>query len=114
MGRAERRGDLLATLGREVQQRFVDNNRVLSFAEYFSLVKADPRWHLRSAAQYLCDALDYYGTRQVPHPAGDIRRFCLFDAPWADGKGQLRGQEEAQNEIYRTLKNFARQGVSTA
>ena len=45
--------NVLTTLGREVQNRYVATKRVLSFSEYIELVRADPLRHLRSAAQYL-------------------------------------------------------------
>ncbi|NJK31294.1 MAG: hypothetical protein HC927_02140 [Deltaproteobacteria bacterium] len=65
--------------------------------------------HARSA-QYIRDVFDHFGTSTLTRPEGDVRRFALFDAPWADGEGRVAGQENVQNEIYRLLNNFARDG----
>ncbi len=100
----------LEKVGKAVQETFQINRRVLSFNEYLSLVEENPGCHARSAAQYVRDMFDHYGTEKVAHPEGEIRRFKLFDAPWDDGEGKLIGQEEAQNSIYRIICNFARQG----
>ena len=54
--------------------------------------------------------MDHYGTEQVPHPTGNIRRFKVFDAPSSDRDGRVAGQEEVQNAIYRLLGNFVRAG----
>ncbi len=99
----------LEQIGKSVLEHFHKNRRLLSFDEYLALVEEDPRRHARSAAQYLRDAFDHYGTRTVPAPEGEVRRFQLFDAPWENGEGRLIGQEGAQNELYRILSNFSRQ-----
>src|SRR5690349_18189234 len=54
--------------------------------------------------------MDHYGTEQVPHPTGTIRRFKVFDVPSSDHDGRVAGQEEVQNAIYRLLGNFTRSG----
>ena len=100
----------LEKVGKAVQESFQINRRVLSFGEYLTLVEENPGCHARSAAQYVRDMFDHYGTEMVSHPEGEMRRFKLFDAPWDNEEGRLIGQEEAQNSIYRILCNFARQG----
>lgn len=99
----------LDQIGGAVLEHFRQKRRLLSFEEYLELVREDPRRHARSAAQYLRDMFDHYGTEMVRHPEGEIRRFKLFDAPWEEGEGRLIGQEGPQNAIYRILSNFARQ-----
>ncbi|PID38576.1 MAG: serine protein kinase [Proteobacteria bacterium] len=100
----------IKAIGDLVHDHFADNKRVLSFAEYMALVEQHPRRHLRNAAQYLVDMFDHYGTEEVRSPAGMVRRFKLFDAPWEAGERGLIGQEAVQNAIYRILDNFVRQG----
>jgi serine protein kinase len=100
----------LKQIGAAVQQDFVSNRRVLSFGEYLSLVREAPLVQLRNSAQYLLDMFEHYGTEEVRHPTGMLRRFRLFDLPWEQGRGRLVGQEEVQNRIYRLLDGFARQG----
>lgn len=100
----------LRDIGAAVQQDFLANRRLLSFAEYLGLVKESPATHLRGAAQYLVDMFDHYGCEEVRHPAGKIRRFRLFDVPWDGGRSRLVGQEQVQNRIYELLTSFVRQG----
>lgn len=101
---------VLEQIGEEVQTEFSANRRVLSFAEYMQLVEANPGRHCRNAAEYMRDMFDHFGTREVRHPPGQIRRFNLFDVPFDNGRGRLVAQEVTQNAIYRLLTNFARQG----
>ncbi len=100
----------LQDIGSQVSADFVKNRSILSFEEYVSLFFNDPRAQARNAAQYLHDVMDHYGTEQVPHPSGTIRRFKLFDVPSSDRDGRVAGQEEVQNAIYRLLGNFVRAG----
>jgi serine protein kinase len=96
-----------------VETRFLQGKRVLSFSEYLSLFQASPQRLARDASAYVRDVFDHYGTREVSYPWGTFRRFCLFDAPWEDEHGRqatLVGQEPIQEEIYRALCNFVREG----
>lgn len=102
--------DRLQAIGAAVSDDFAANKRLLSFAEYLELVAGAPRVHLRAVAQYLCDMFDFYGTESVRSPLGPQQRFRLFDAPWDQGRGRLVGQESVQNDLYRLLRNFVRQG----
>ncbi|HWM88806.1 MAG TPA: hypothetical protein VNO33_23305, partial [Kofleriaceae bacterium] len=104
--------DDLRRLGDEIRDDFVQNRRVISFAEYLELAAARPYHQLRSAPQYIRDCFDFYGVEQLQFPWGAIRRFKLFDCEWAGGRDRLVGQEEVQNRIYRALTNFVNEGVS--
>lgn len=100
----------LQDIGSQVSADFVKNRSILSFEEYVSLFFNEPRAQARNSAQYLHDVMDYYGTEQVAHPSGTIRRFKLFDVPSSDRDGRVAGQEEVQNALYRLLDNFVRAG----
>ncbi len=100
----------LQSVGSEVASDFVKNRSILSFEEYTQLFVQSPQKQARNAAQYLRDAIDFYGSEQVPHPTGKVRRFKIFDAPAGDRDGRVAGQEEVQNAIYRLLGNFVRAG----
>lgn len=100
----------IQSVGAEVNEDFVKNRSILSFEEYLDLFLQDPGRQARSSAQYLKDVMDHFGTEQVPHPTGKIRRFKLFDAVDGDREGRVAGQEEVQNAIYRVLGNFVRAG----
>ena len=102
--------DILKSLSNRVKQSFDDDRTVLSFADWFDLFLERPQRNLRSAAQYIRDVFDYFGEETRPLATGSIRRFKLFDAPWANGTGRVAGQEQVQNELYRLLTNFVRQG----
>jgi serine protein kinase len=102
--------ELLVELGTSVRDDFTRNRRVMSFAEYLNLVVAEPLRQLRSSTQYIVDCLDHYGTSMVKYPWGEVRRFHLFDAPWAGGEDRLFGQENVQNAVYRVLRSFVQDG----
>ncbi|HVU51964.1 MAG TPA: serine protein kinase PrkA [Polyangia bacterium] len=94
----------------ELRESFERNRRVMSFGEYFSLFGADPRRQVRSAAQYVRDVFDHFGTEIVRTPRGLQTHWKLFDCPWDAGKDALSGQEEVQAAVYRLVSNFAREG----
>ncbi len=111
MTTADREPDhLLDELVNRVQQAFVADRTILSYREYFNLVTNNPRRHLRSSAQYLVDMLDHFGRTPLALPTGPCTRFNLFDAPFAGGEGRVAGQEMVQEQLYRLLANFAREG----
>lgn len=99
----------LQDIGSSVSTDFVKNRTLLSFEEYLQLFFQSPQHQARNAAQYLRDAIDFFGADQVPHPTGTVRRFKLFDATPGE-VGRVAGQEEVQNAFYRLLGNFVRAG----
>ncbi len=115
----------LQAIGSQVQETFLKNKTILTFQEYLDAFGERPRVHARSAAQFIRDCFDHYGTEQVKTPAGLVRRFKLFDRPFdfvsdggqdpgqmleGEGGAPVSGQEEAQNAIYRILNTFVRAG----
>jgi len=100
----------LQSLGLEIREAYAKNKRVMSFEEYFTLYTAQPERQARSAAQYIRDVFDYFGTEEIRHPRGTLTRWKLFDIPWDGGRDRLIGQEEAQARVYRVLSNFTREG----
>jgi serine protein kinase len=100
----------LQALGAEIRDGYAKNKRVMSFDEYWQLVSAAPERQARSAAQYLRDVFDHFGTTEIRHPYGLVKRWKLFDCEWDGGRDRLVGQEDAQARVYRTLINFVRDG----
>ena len=104
------------TIAEHVELRFRASRRVLSFAEFLALFDAQPVRYSRDASRYLRDVFDHYGTTPVRHPWGEHTRYRLFDLPWEPAppgalpRGALVGQEQVQEDIYRALSNFAREG----
>src|SRR5258708_37045906 len=94
----------------ELRESFARNRRVMSFGEYFSLFGADAGRQVRSAAQYVRDVFDHFGTELVRTPRGVMTRWKLFDCPWDAGKDALVGQEEVQAAVYRLGWDVARGG----
>lgn len=95
-------------IGSAVSSDFVKNRSLLSFEEYAQHFAANPAQQLRNAAQYLVDAIDSFGHVMVPHPAGQVRRFKVFDPTPDEPDLRVAGQEEVQNSLYRLLGNFVR------
>lgn len=102
--------ELLGAVSTRVQERFAERQQILSFGEFLEQVSRSPRTHVRSAAQYVRDTFDYFGSRTVRGVEGPIRRFNLFDAPMSSGRDRVWGQEEAQNEVYKHLTAFCEKG----
>jgi serine protein kinase len=102
--------DWLTQATGEMRDSFARNRRVISFAEYVTLFSAEPARQLRSAAQYVRDVFDHFGSEPVRTPRGPMTRWSLFDCPWDNGKDALVGQEEVQAAVYRLVANFARVG----
>lgn len=108
--------DTIRSVSESVERQFRASRRVLSFADYLDLFAGDPIRYSRDASRYLRDVFDHFGTHSVTHPWGTRTRWRLFDRPWErahDGelpRGSLVGQEFVQEEIYRALSNFVREG----
>lgn len=104
--------EVLAGINGEVREGYANNRRVLSFEEYFVEFCAHPRRYTRTAARYLKDVFDHFGTEEVATPCGTQRRFRLFDCefdPAAPGRDRLVGHEDVQQRVYRALANFDRE-----
>lgn len=87
------------------------NRRILSFAQYFELVREHPQRHLRSSAQYTRDCFAHWGTTSVAEASGEVAtRYTLFDAPFDEGRDRMVGQERVQARIFNLLDNFVRSG----
>ncbi len=102
--------EALARIGGGVREQYGATRRVLAFDELYAAAREQPRRFLRSAAQYVHDCYGHFGTREVKTPSGTYTRFKLFDVPFDEGRDRLIGQEEVQNEVYRILGNFVREG----
>jgi serine protein kinase len=106
--------DDLTGITEKVERDFKQERRLLSFREYLELFASDPLRHSRDACRYLRDMFDYYGRKRIERPWGEETRFQLFDLPFLDEdekEGEaLVGQELVQQELYRALENFVREG----
>ena len=101
---------MLSELASDIRDDYAQGRRILSFPEYLELFAAAPKRHARNAVQYLRDCFRYYGTDSKPTVWGEVDHFRLFDAPFDGGRNRLVGQERAQQQVFRLLDNFVRQG----
>lgn len=102
--------ELLHTVTQSTKDTFVGRRTILSFEEYLDQVTVDPRHHLRSSAQYLCDVVDHFGKSEVELPTGTYSRYRLFDAEADRGIGRVVGQMRVQEQLIRIIRNFVRAG----
>lgn len=102
----------IGAIAESVEKRFQNGRRVLSFSEFLDLFETDPVRYARDASRYVRDAFDHYGVVKVDEPWGTFQRWKLFDLAFDPSQSHhaLIGQEHVQEEIYRSLSNFAREG----
>ncbi|MBA3376609.1 MAG: serine protein kinase PrkA, partial [Actinobacteria bacterium] len=102
----------ISAVAESVEKRFLKGRRVLAFSEYLDLFASDPVRFARDASRYVRDCFDHYGTKLVEQPWGKFTRWNLFDLPWdpLQAPHALIGQEQVQEEIYRSVSNFVREG----
>lgn len=99
---------ILARIEQDLKNDFDKTNRILTFDEYMALVAKDPRRHTRGSAQYMLDMMDSFGTSTDR----DEKHFKLFDMEFDDPKYRVIAQNEVQQEIYRSLQNFVKEGIN--
>jgi predicted Ser/Thr protein kinase len=102
--------DLSKELSERIRSHYRSEDIALSFTEYLNLFSSSPAAQCRSAAHYVRDTFDFFGSQVIAAPTGAATRFNLFDAEFCGGVGRVAGQEEAQEAIYRLLNNFVREG----
>lgn len=106
--------EALGSIHQSVFREFESNRRLLSFDEYLCLLAEQPELQTRGSAQYAADMLDHFGRTEV-HAPGDgaiENRFKLFDRPVHGQAPKVVGHEQVQNQIYRSLRAFARQRLN--
>ncbi|HEY7725882.1 MAG TPA: serine protein kinase PrkA [Anaeromyxobacteraceae bacterium] len=102
----------LASVGSGVQAAFAEQRSILSFEEYLDGFMKAPRLQARGAAQWLKDAVEHFGSEELATPVGRLRRWRLFDLPFAPeaASSRVAGHEEVQASVVRILGNFVRSG----
>ena len=93
-----------------IHKSYVAGNNVMSFAEYLRELEEKPRLHIRDAARYLLDAIDYFGTETVHRPWGEESRYKIFNQAFASPREQLVGQEATQSAIREAIESQVREG----
>ena len=80
--------DIVERLAKRVGEKYVDEARILSFWEFLQEVQKEPYATLRSAAQYLRDMIESYGSTEVDVLGGKVQRHLLFDGVQSDPDAQ--------------------------
>lgn len=114
--------ETLNFLDQQLRKEFEANRRVLSFEEYLNLVAEKPGPQMRGSAAYVLDMIDHYGKTPLKPAAAaaagvtsgqaPLYRFNLFDHSPDPQTRRVVGQEQVQNQLYRSIKTFARQGMN--
>lgn len=104
---------MISELSREYREQFQRQRVILPFNGFLDLVQKNPRAMVRSAAAYIRDTFDYFGTRSLvgADAVAGLMRFKLFDHG-TEKNGAVIGGEIVQDEIYNVLQSFVRQGYS--
>ncbi|MHC4820536.1 MAG: PrkA family serine protein kinase [Planctomycetota bacterium] len=102
--------EFLDRAGAESRDAYERDQRLLTFDGFLERFAEDPYGLGRSAVQYAVDAVDHFGTRRVPGIGGPVSRWCIWDAPFEDGRGAVYGEEDVQERIVRTLRSAAEDG----
>lgn len=112
-GRTFSAGEIIGSIDQSIRKDFESHKRILSFDEYLLLLAEHPERQLRGSARYMADMMDHFGREEIPQAdKTTVSRFKLFDLP-ADGLARkVVGQEVVQNQIYRALRTFTRQGLN--
>ena len=100
----------LSELSQDVRRIFTQRQSILSFESFLDLVRLHPKAMMRSSSEYVRDCFDYFGSTPGDEH-GRLKRFKLFDIG-TDKLVSIIGGEQVQQEIYRTLQAFVRQGVA--
>lgn len=101
--------ELFKNLSNDSRTQFQEMSVVLSFGDYLERVRQHPERFMRNAAVYLRDVFDHFGSRDVICQGEKVKRWNLFDQGTDRGVAII-GNEFVQNEIYKSITQFARQG----
>lgn len=99
----------------QIKKEFDINRRILSFDEYLQVFLQKPDQQLRSSAETLLAACDYFGKEAhslAGSKAKDVFRYHAFDGSEEDPTLKVVGQEKVQTQIYRSLTSFSRQKIN--
>jgi serine protein kinase len=93
-----------------IRESFEGGDRVRSFRHFLADFCENPGLHLRTAAQYMVDMFDFFGTRASSRVGQEAIRYRVFDKDLREGEPVLVGQERVQESIYRQLLASAKRG----
>ena len=103
--------ELMQELSADYQQQFQHKQVILSFGAFLDRMAKDPEKLIRSAVTYLKDTFDHFGKDTMGASGQTVDHFHLFDMG-TEKSGPIIGCETVQDEVYKTLDSFERQGYS--
>ncbi len=102
--------DLFDASAEALHQQYTKRRTVMSFGDYLTAFQANPKRHLRDAARYLLDAIDYFGQEKVKTPWGEETRLKIFNQEFGNPEERLVGQEATQIAIREAVASQVRDG----
>jgi len=100
--------DVLTNLSASFKKRFDQNETIKSYVGFLTDVEQAPRKYCRTAAEYMKDVFEYYGSYKKADISGEsIRRWKIFDI-----FGPVYGEEKAQDAAYNSVCSFAENRVN--
>ncbi|HYX39760.1 MAG TPA: hypothetical protein VE954_42235 [Oligoflexus sp.] len=103
--------DLLYQLNQQSRSLFQERQVILSFSGFLRKVKERPTFMIRNSSQYLYDTFNYFGRTEPGDGLEDFARWKVFDLG-THKNVPIVGSEGVQDEIYKVITGFVRQGYS--
>ena len=101
--------DLLHQLNQASRSQFQERQVILSFSGFLNRLRDRPSHMVRNAAQYLYDTFNHFGSREISQDGQT--RWKIFDLG-THKNVPIVGAESVQEEIYKIIAGFVRQGYS--
>ncbi|MBC7660687.1 MAG: hypothetical protein H7249_13410 [Chitinophagaceae bacterium] len=101
--------DLLHQLNQESRSLFQERQVILSFSGFLNRLRERPSHMVRNSAQYLYDTFNHFGSSKISQDGHT--RWHIFDLG-THKNVPIVGSEGVQDEIYKIITGFVRQGYS--
>ncbi|MCX6127742.1 MAG: hypothetical protein NTX25_01600 [Proteobacteria bacterium] len=90
---------------------FQERQVILSFSGFLKKMQERPNQMIRNASQYLFDSFNHFGRSDAGQEFEDFARWKVFDLG-THKNVPIIGSEGVQDEIYKVITGFVRQGYS--
>ncbi|RZA27239.1 MAG: hypothetical protein EOP10_00775, partial [Proteobacteria bacterium] len=101
--------DLLHQLNQDSRTQFQERQVILSFSGFLNRLRDRPSHMTRNAAEYLYDTFHHFGSSEISQDGQT--RWKIFDLG-THKNVPIVGSEAVQDEIYKVITGFVRQGYS--
>ncbi|MFW7380568.1 MAG: hypothetical protein ACOH5I_17280 [Oligoflexus sp.] len=100
--------ELLNRLNQDTRSLFLERQVIMSFGGFIERLRDHPSKMIRNSCQYLYDTFTYFGKSDTQEDPNHTR-WKIFDHG-TEKNVSIIGSEAVQDEIYKTLASFKRQG----